>query len=269
MLLNKDGTYIRDIDIEELSISYGEDFGGTITLTREKITHRNSITPTVAELYFPKGYFDAHEIPITKEQFEQLSEAIHNVGLCGLFQKSASDIDSDMAPGRVFQTLWCRFTDGAEYAYATYLTPEKEFDDIFQILLPFIPLTDMDEVFNPPQIRLLGNKYFKTNCCNATVLDSWSHCPKCGRALETADMRETAEKIDPDEPIWRCEGCYEGMPLYDGYCGKCGRRKHFNSPLSDEDREIVKEILERKRNDVSDRQKYKMRKPPEKKGILK
>lgn len=238
---------INTIGIEELSVSYGDNFGGTITLTKEKIIHRNSITPTVAELYFPKGYFDVHEIPITKEQFKHLSDAIHNAGLCELLQKSASDIVSDMAPGRRFQTLWCLFTDGSEQMYATFSTPEKEFDDIFQILLPFIPETDMDEVVNTPRIRLLGNKYFKTDCCNITILGAWSHCPKCGKSLEIANIQKTDEKIELDEPIWRCENCYEGIPLDYGYCGNCGLRKHFKLPLSDGDREIVKEILERKK----------------------
>ena len=103
MLLYPDVSFQRDIDIDELRISCGGHYGKAIVLTKDKITYRNTVHPTIAYMSFPQGYFDTNEVSISSEQFLQLSDAIHNAGLLNLFQKPC---EHNMYPGAVYQTMY-------------------------------------------------------------------------------------------------------------------------------------------------------------------
>lgn len=135
MLLNKDGTFIRDIDIDELKISFGHNYGKTIILTKNRITFQNTIHPTIGYMSFSPDYFDHHEIEITHSQFKELSDKIHDAGLLELFRFSQ---DNTNYPGAVYQVLTCTFDDGANYRYQTHRSPAKEFNQIIDILSSFI-----------------------------------------------------------------------------------------------------------------------------------
>lgn len=223
MLLNPDGSFQRDIDIDELRISCGGHYGKAIVLTKDKITYRNTVHPTIAYMSFPQGYFDTKEVSISPEQFLQLSDAIHNAGLLNLFQKPC---EHSMYPGAVYQTMYCVFDDCAQYEYMTRTTPDKEFTDIVNILLPFCDFPQ-NEVIPCPQETEKKADCKETKCCNAVVPSSWSFCPKCGLFLSELNSIETDKVFDIDETMWMCEHCGEGVPLVYQYCGKCGKKRSW------------------------------------------
>lgn len=84
MLLNKDESFTRDIDIDELSVSFGGQYGKSITLNKDKITYQNTVHPTIAYMDFPKGYFDSKSISLSREEFLKISDDIHNAGLLSM-----------------------------------------------------------------------------------------------------------------------------------------------------------------------------------------
>lgn len=135
MLVFPDGQFIRDIDIDELRISFGKGLCKKIVLTKDKIAYQNTINPSIGYMDFPQGYFDIKEISISLEQFKQLSDDIHEAGLYNLIQPVS---EYDLCSGVDYQILTCIFDDGAQYEYVTKEKPKKEFEDIVQILLSFI-----------------------------------------------------------------------------------------------------------------------------------
>lgn len=134
MLVFPDGQFIRDIDIDELRISFGEGLCKKIVLTKDKITYQNTINPSIGYMNFPQGYFDIKETSISLEQFKQLSADIHEAGLYNLIQPVS---EYDLCPGADYQMLTCIFDDGSEYEYKTMGLPAKEFSLIVEILLSF------------------------------------------------------------------------------------------------------------------------------------
>ncbi len=223
MLLNKDGSFIRDIDIDELIISLGHHYGKTIVLTKEKLTYRNTIHPTIGYMSFPQGYFDIKELTITAEQFKTLSDRIHNAGLLNLLQPIT---EHNIYPGAVYQTMSCIFDDGAQYEYITCGTTAKEFDEIVQILLPLCNFPQ-DELLAQPVRKEPEITFYETFCCNITVLSNWLFCPKCGKMLDPLSRKETKKTLDFDETVWLCDKCQEGVPMKYRYCGKCGTKRNW------------------------------------------
>ena len=124
MLVFPDGQFIRDIDIDELRISFGKCLCKKIVLTKDKIAYQNTINPSIGYMDFPQGYFDIEEIPISLEQFKQLSNDIYEAGLCTLIQPVS---EYELCPGADYQMVVCIFNDGSEYEYKTMGLPAKEF----------------------------------------------------------------------------------------------------------------------------------------------
>ncbi|MGN1348801.1 MAG: zinc ribbon domain-containing protein [Acutalibacteraceae bacterium] len=223
MLINPDGSFIRDIDIEELRITFGEHYGKEIVFTKEKISYRNTVHPTIAYMSFPQGYFDIKETPISVEQFVQMSDAIHYAGLLELFRKPC---EHNMYPGAVYQTMHCVFDDGAHYEYMTSRTPDKKFNDIVNVLLPLCDFPQNESIHCQKRTESITN-YYETNCCNAVVPSKWNFCPKCGQMLTPSNITETDKIIDIYETVWLCDHCEEGVSLVYQYCGKCGRKRSW------------------------------------------
>ena len=134
MLVFPDGQFIRDIDIDELRISFVEGLGKKIIFTKDKITYQNTINPSVGFMDFAPEYFDIKEKPISFEQFKQLSNEIHEAGLYSLIQPITGN---DLCPGANYHMLTCAFDDGAKYEYITNKSPAKEFNIILELLLSF------------------------------------------------------------------------------------------------------------------------------------
>lgn len=220
MLINPDGSFVRDIDIDELQISCGDHYGKTIVLTKNKITYRNTIHPTLAYMSFPDGYFDVKEVSVSPEEFLKISDAIHAAGLLELFHRRS---EQELFHGAIYQTLNCLFDDGAYFEYITQGLPDKEFSDIVQILLPYC---DFPKTNTLPHQEKNESKitYHETLCCNAIVPNNWSFCPVCGRMLDPTIKKESEKFLDIDETMWLCEHCGEGVPMIYKYCGKCGRK---------------------------------------------
>ena len=226
MLLYPDGTFKRDIDIDELRICCGEHYGKTIILTKNKISYQNTIHPTIGYMDFPQNYFEIHEMPVSYEQFQKLSDDIHEAGLLNLFHKTC---DRETSAGAIYQTLHCLFDDGSEYAYMTRATADKKFTDIVEILLSFCGILQNEEILyeeipynEQTKIETACNE---SKCCNALVLSHWLFCPECGQNLTVSDFVETDKFFDVDKTIWLCENCKECIPLEYQYCGKCGRKR--------------------------------------------
>lgn len=221
MLLFPDGSFERDIDIDELRISCGGHYGKAIVLTKTAITYRNTVHPTIGYMSFPEGYFETKTIPISHEQFLKLSDAIHAAGLLELFRKPC---EHTMYPGAVYQTMSCVFDDCAHFEYMTRGTPDKEFNDIVEILLPLCDFPK-DEMISFQETVVPQVKCYETKCCGVVVLDEWEFCPKCGQMLTAQNKSETDKVFDMDETMWLCEHCGEGVPLIYQYCGKCGKKR--------------------------------------------
>lgn len=116
MLLNKDGSFTRDIDIVELSVSFGGHYGKSITLYKDKITYRNTAHPTIAYMDFPKGYFDSKSISLSREDFIKISDDIHNAGLLSILSPNEN---MELLDGAVYETMHCVLDDGACYHYSS------------------------------------------------------------------------------------------------------------------------------------------------------
>ncbi len=223
MIFDKDGMPVRDIDIDELRISYGGHYGKEIVLTKDKISCRNAVHPTIAYMNFPEGHFDVKELTISEKQFLQLSDAIHNAGLLELLRKPC---EHNMYPGAIYQTMHCMFDDCSQYEYMTRNTPDKEFNDIVQILLPLcdFPQDNLLPYQDKPVPKI---EYYETLCCNEVVQNNWSFCPRCGKMITPLDRTETSKVLDMDETLWLCEICNEGIPMIYKYCGRCGSKRKW------------------------------------------
>lgn len=126
MLLNKDGSFTRDIDIDELSVSFGGHCGKSITLNKDKITYQNTVHPTIAYMDFPKGYFDSKSISLSREEFLKISDDIHNAGLLSILSPNEN---MKLLDGAVYETMHCCFDDGACYHYSSR---KSQVSDVFK-----------------------------------------------------------------------------------------------------------------------------------------
>jgi len=126
MLLNKDGSFKRDIDIDELSVSFGGHCGKSITLNKDKITYQNTVHPTIAYMDFPKGYFDSKSISLSREEFLKISDDIHNAGLLSILSPNEN---MELLDGAVYETMHCCFDDGACYHYSSR---KSQVSDVFK-----------------------------------------------------------------------------------------------------------------------------------------
>ncbi len=223
MLLNKDGSFTRDIDIDELTISFGHHYGKTICLIKNKITYQNTIHPTIGYMSFPLDYFVKNEMEISKGQFNELSNLIYDAGLLDLFDEP---LDDTMYPGAVYRSLYCTFDDGASYQYRTHGSPKKAFNQIVGILSSFCKLETVESQIdfeNDKKERIV----FVTECCDAVALDLWKYCPKCGKATEIQKNKGVNDSFDFDQTMWLCKSCGEGIPMEYKYCGRCGNKRDW------------------------------------------
>ncbi len=133
MLLNSDGSFTRDIDIDELKVSYGDHIIKSIVLERNKITLYNTTHP-IDNTLITQDSFDKKEFNVSFEQFYDLSDQIHNAGLLDLIQPLT---DKDVCSGGSYQSMYCVFNDGAQYEYRINEKPSKQFIGILEILLDF------------------------------------------------------------------------------------------------------------------------------------
>lgn len=142
MLLNKDGSFTRDIDINELSVSFGGHYGKSITLYKDKITYRNTVHPTIACMDFPKGYFDSKSISLSREDFLKISDDIHNAGLLSILSPNEN---INLLDGAVYETMYCVFDDGACYHYSSRKNQVSEiFKRICDILSDYCVFNSLD-----------------------------------------------------------------------------------------------------------------------------
>ena len=133
MLLNNDGSFTRDIDIEELSLSFGGHYGKSITFNKDKIIYQNTVHPTIAYMDFPKGYFDSKSISLSREEFLKISNDIHNAGLLNILSPNEN---TELLDGAVYETMHCVFDDGSQYHYCDFSSrTANEFQAICDILL--------------------------------------------------------------------------------------------------------------------------------------
>ncbi len=120
MLLSPDGSFIRDIDIEELKLFLGNQNHQTVVLTKQKLIYLD--------------HFDLREYPLSLEQFNGLSDQLHNAGLLDLLQPK--NYSKDHPTGAPF-ALTCIFDDGAQYEYFSDGAPSEIFQKIIQIIWSF------------------------------------------------------------------------------------------------------------------------------------
>lgn len=158
MLLNKDGSFTRDIDIEELSVCFGGHYGKSITLFKDKITYRNTVHPTIACMDFPKGYFDIRSIPLSREAFIKLSDDIHNAGLLSILSPNEN---MELLDGAVYETMHCVFDDGSQYHYSDFKSRTSDiFKNICKILSAYCKFDSSTN--EPVTIAMPKNKLVST-----------------------------------------------------------------------------------------------------------
>ncbi len=158
MLLNKDGSFTRDIDIVELSVSLGGHYGKSITLYKDKITYRNTVHPTIAYMDFPKGYFDSKSISLSREDFFKISDDIHNAGLLSIL--SPND-NMELLDGAVYETMHCVFNDGSQYHYSDFKSRTSDiFKNICKILSAYCKFDSSTD--EPVTIAMPKNKLVPT-----------------------------------------------------------------------------------------------------------
>jgi len=136
MLVFRDGTSIRDIDIEELTINVLGHYGGRITLRKDKVEYESTISPTIGYMRgnLEDEYFQAHSIEILKEQFRELSDAIHMAGLLNI----KWDVEKECCPEAEYACMRVLFDDGAYYELGVQeQNRPKEYDKIVEILNQF------------------------------------------------------------------------------------------------------------------------------------
>ena len=142
MLLNKDESFTRDIDIDELSVSFGGHYGKSITLNKDKITYQNTVHPTIAYMDFPKGYFDAKTLPLSREEFLKISDDIHNAGLLSILSPNEN---MELLDGAVYKTMHCTFDDGSCYHYSSLNSQVSEiFKRVCDILSDYCVFNSLD-----------------------------------------------------------------------------------------------------------------------------
>lgn len=158
MLLNKDGSFTRDIDIDELSVSFGGHCGKSITLNKDKITYQNTVHPTIAYMNFPKGYFDSKSISLSREEFLKISDDIHNAGLLSILSPNEN---MELLDGAVYETMHCVFDDGSHYHYIDFKSRTSDiFNNICKILSAYCKFdSSIDE---PVTIAMPKNKLVPT-----------------------------------------------------------------------------------------------------------
>ena len=219
MLLKRDGTYIWDIDIAELRISYYNHNNRTIiALTKNKIDFYVTLHASNDYVSSLTNYLDKKEISITPEKFENLSELIHDAGLLEL-PWNPCYTQTHPEPDKVYQALYCVFNDGAEFIYRKNGIARKEFYNILNILLSFCGIKK-----NAMNAR--ENTNFKTPCCGAIVLNGWMYCPACGKMARELNRVNISDYIDYDQTIWFCKSCGEAIPMIYKYCGRCGTKRN-------------------------------------------
>ncbi len=158
MLLNKDGSFKRDIDIDELSVSFGGHCGKSITLNKDKITYQNTVHPTIAYMDFPKGYFDSKSISLSREESLKISDDIHNAGLLSILSPNEN---MELLDGAVYETMHCVFDDGSHYHYSNFKSRTSDiFKNICKILSAYCKFdSSIDE---PITIAMPKNKIIPT-----------------------------------------------------------------------------------------------------------
>lgn len=158
MLLNKDGSFTRDIDINELSVSFGGHYGKSITLYKDKITYRNTAHPTIAYMDFPKGYFDSKSISLSREDFIKISNDIHNAGLLSILSPNEN---INLLDGAVYETMHCVFDDGSHYHYSDFKSKASDvFKSICNILSAYCKFDSLTD--EPVTIAMPKNKLVPT-----------------------------------------------------------------------------------------------------------
>lgn len=158
MLLNNDGSFTRDIDIEELSVSFGGHYGKSITLYKDKITYRNTVHPTIAGMVFPKDYFDAKTLPLSREEFLKISDDIHNAGLLSILSPNEN---MELLDGAVYETMHCVFDDGSQYHYSDFKSRTSDiFKNICKILSAYCKFDSSTN--EPVTIAMPKNKLVST-----------------------------------------------------------------------------------------------------------
>lgn len=135
MLLNENGGYIRDIDIEELSVSLGGHCGRSVILTKHSIKFRQSVQPTIAFLTSPSNCYDEKIISISSKQFNEISDAVHNAGLLEILSPvENAELPADAA----HKAMRCTFDDGSHYRYCERKTNRsKTFESICHVLFSY------------------------------------------------------------------------------------------------------------------------------------
>lgn len=136
MLIFEDGTSIRDIDIEELTINVLGDYGRRITLRKDKVEYENTISPTIGYMNgrLEDDYFQVHFIDISEEGFLELSDAIHRAGLLNI----SWNAEKENCPGGKYACMRVLFDDGAYYELRMReQNRPKEYDKIVEILNQF------------------------------------------------------------------------------------------------------------------------------------
>ena len=156
MLLNENGGFIRDIDIEELSVSFGEQCGRSITLTKDNIKIRKSVKPTTVFTTSQSNCCDETVISISSKQYNEISDAVHNAGLLEVLSPyENAELPTDAA----HKTMRCTFDDGSHYHYSECKTNgSKIFDSICHILFSYCrcnSLSDEPVTITMPKSKLV------------------------------------------------------------------------------------------------------------------
>jgi hypothetical protein len=112
-MFGPDGEILRDIDIDELIISVGRPVGSRIVLTKNEVTYQKTISGGI----YP-DFFEQKKIKITKEQFKELSDAIHDAGLLNVVSPNVEIFkEEEIALGYIStEYMICFFDDGVKAA---------------------------------------------------------------------------------------------------------------------------------------------------------
>lgn len=217
MMFGPDGEILRDIDIDELIISAGRPVGSRIVLTKNEVTYQKTISGGI----YP-DFFEQKKIKITREEFDELSDAIHNAGLLNIVSPNVEILkEEEIALGYIStEYMICYFDDGVK---AVCIADEHKWNTKFHEISRILRSLFEEE----PEIVEEPKEYCETACCGVAIPENWSYCPECGKKLEDNDKKETQKTFDEFATVFICDKCMNIVHFEHNYCGNCGNKMNL------------------------------------------
>lgn len=216
--------------IVKISLSFGNYPIRNITCEKNQITYKNSINGSRdGWMTHPKGFFDKHTIRLKEEQQDVLRCILRDANI-DTWKTSPIIFDNIGACGFCLSnTFECVFENGCSFiCYSPYeFAGFKTITDLFSEFCGFSSVVEDKEQceFVVPMPQKI--KAIKTSCCNTTVPEGQSYCPKCGNKIEDKITLVCFDiDYDPDQTSWICE-CFNTNACEYQYCSNCGKKRPF------------------------------------------